>query len=287
MALKDILVYVDQTDRARARLRLAADLACRHGSFLTALYVREPDQAQLDARRSAELGLASARQVHGLDRGVEQSIDAAAVRLKLELETLAGACGVRSEWREARGSLATVAPQHARYTDLVILGQEVQPGRASIDYTFDQQMLFIGGRPVLFVPPGWSSSSIGRHVAVAWNSSRASARALHDALPLIERADRTDVITVNPADFIDRHGALPAEQLVEHLRRHGATVALHRLDGVPAGDIASTLQEKARELGADLLVAGAFGHARLLERLFGGVTDGLLSDTRLPLLMSM
>lgn len=286
LALKDILVYVDQTDRAHVRLRLAADLAHRHGSFLTALFVRERDQAQLDERKRAELGLASAEQLQRLDRGIEGAIDSAAGLLRAELEALARGCGIQAEWRSVNGALTNVAPQHARYADLCILGHEVQPGHASIDYGFDEQMLFVGGRPVLFIPPAWSSPTLGRHVAVAWNSSRAAARAVHDALPIIERAERTTVITVNPADFIDRHGALPMEQMVEHLERHGATVHPMRVTKVPPGDIAPTLQSKAREVGADLLVAGAFGQSRLREMLLGGVTNDLLADMRLPILMS-
>jgi len=286
MALKDILVYLDQTEPATVRLRLAVDLACRHGSFLTALFVRERDQAQLDGRRIAELGCASAGQVERLDRRTETSWNAAAVLLKSDLQRLAGQCGIPVEWRDVEGRLAVVGPQHARYTDLVILGHEVQPGHASIDHSFDEQMLFTGGRPVLFIPPGWTSTIIGRRIAVAWNSSRASARALHDALPLIEQAERTIVLTLNPADFIDRHGALPAEQLLEHLKRHGAAVELSRLEGVRGDAIAATLQTKALEAGADLLVTGAFGQARLWERIFGGVTMGLLADMQMPILMS-
>lgn len=286
MALKDILLYVDQTDRARGRLRLAMDLARRHGSYLTALFVRERDQMQLDERKAAELGLASAQQVRRLDKSIEASIDIAAEQLKAELETLARQCGVQAEWRTAQGTLAEIAPQHARYADLCILGHEVPANRASIDYSFDEQMLFTVGRPVMFVPPVWTSTVLGLHVAIAWNSSRPAARAVNDALPLIERAERTTVITVNPTDFIDRHGALPAAYMVEHLKRHGAAVEAVQLENVAAGAIAPTLQVKARELGADVLVAGAFAQPRLKERFLGGVTSDLLLDMRMPLLMS-
>jgi len=94
------------------------------------------------------------------------------------------------------------------------------------------------------------------------------------------------VITVNPADFIDRHGALPAEQMVEHLRRHSASVEGIELKNVPAGSIADALQAEACKVGADLVVAGAFGHPRLWEKLLGGVTRDLLAQMSLPTLMS-
>ena len=113
--------------------------------------------------------------------------------------------------------------RHARYADLCILGQDQPEGISSVGYTFAEQMLFVTGRPVLFVPPVGSFKTLGRHIVVAWNSSRPAARAINDAVPLIERADRTTVLMNNPSGFIDPHHALPEELIVEHLRRHGVS----------------------------------------------------------------
>jgi nucleotide-binding universal stress UspA family protein len=147
-------------------------------------------------------------------------------------------------------------------------------------------LLFVSGRPVLFVPSFGSLATLGRHIVVAWNSSRASARAVSDALPLIERADQTTVITINPADFNDRQGAPPAGQMVDHLRRHNPSVEGIELPNIPSGSIADALLDEARKAHADLIVAGAFGHPRIWEKLLGGVTRDLLTNPRLPLLMS-
>ena len=145
-------------------------------------------------------------------------------------------------------------------------------------------MTFVTGRPVLFVPA--LGSTPGRHIVVAWNSSRAAARAVNDALALIERAERTTVVTVNPADFIGRHNAPTVDWMVEHLRRHSARVRMIRLENIPAGSIGDVLQTEARALGADLVVAGAFGHPRLREKLLGGMTRDLLARMTFPILMS-
>jgi nucleotide-binding universal stress UspA family protein len=139
---------------------------------------------------------------------------------------------------------------------------------------------------VLFLPAQGSFETLGRHIVVAWNSSRAAARALNDAMPLIERAEQTTMLMINPAGFIDRHGGLPGEQMVEHLNSHGASADMVRIENVPAGSIAHALQAEARALHADLLVAGAFGHPTLWEKLLGGVTRDLLDRMTLPLLMS-
>jgi nucleotide-binding universal stress UspA family protein len=286
MALKDLLVYVDQTEVSLERLRLAADLAIRHDSHLTALYAREWSRAQLDRRKAAELGLVSARGLSTLDHDIEAEIAAAASRMRAMLTELGRGRGLRAELLGVDGDAAIVVPQYARYSDLCILGQDVPDGAASVNYTFSEQILFLTGRPVLFVPGGRAFTSLGRRIAVAWNSSRPAARSLNDALPLIERAERTTVIMVNPSGFIDAHEGPPGEHMIDHLRRHGATVEAVRIEDVPHGDIAGRLQREAQNLGADLLVAGAFGHPRLWEKMLGGVTHELIANMTLPILMS-
>jgi nucleotide-binding universal stress UspA family protein len=222
MALKDLLVYLDQTENSFLRLRLAADLAIRHEGHLTALYVREWNREKLDRRKSVELGLVSRQWLHRLDETIEASIEEVAERLRSILTLLARERGVDAELRCVDGVAATVVAQSARYADLCILGPDEPEGPTSVEYTFSEQLLFVTGRPVLFVPDVESTATLGRHVVVAWNLSRSAARALNDALPLIERADRTTIVMVNPSGFIDKHHGLPGEQLIEHLRRHGA-----------------------------------------------------------------
>jgi len=286
MALKDLLVYVDQTETSPARLRLAVDLASRHGSHLTALYVREWNREQLQRRKSAELGLVSAAALRSLDQDIEAAIDAAAEQLRTTLAALAREHGVAAQLCRVDGAAATVVPQYARYADLCIVGNDQPEGRASVEYTFPEQLLFVTGRPVLFVPGAGDFATLGRHICVAWNASRPAARSINDALPLIERAERASVLMVNPSGFIDAHPAPPGEQIVEHLRRHGAVADAVQMDDVPAASIADTLQAKARALGADMIVAGAFGHPRLWEKLLGGVTHDLIARMSLPIFMS-
>jgi len=286
MALKDLLVYVDQTENSLVRLRLAADLAIRHGSHLTALYVREWSSEQLDRRKSAELGLVSAAGLHSLDQGVESSIDAAAEHLQSTLTALMRESDLQAELRAIDGVAAVVVPQYARYADLCILGRDEPQGPASVTYTFCEQLLFVTGRPMLFIPPLASLATLGRHIVVAWNSSRPAARSLNDAMPLIERAERTTIVMINPSGLIDSNAGPPGEQMVEHLKRHGAAADAIRIENVPHEAIADSLQAEAQALGADLIVAGAFGHPRLWEKMLGGVTHDLLARMRKPIFMS-
>jgi nucleotide-binding universal stress UspA family protein len=194
--------------------------------------------------------------------------------------------GMETEWRCIAGAAADLLPQHGRYADLCIVGHHPSAVNAPSDYSLSEKLLFVTRLPVLFVPPGEHLATLGRQIVVAWNSGRAAARAVHDAMPLFERAERTTVITINAADIADRNGALPTEQLVQHLGRHSVKCDLAQLEGVAASAIADELQASAKKFDADLLVAGAFGHPKSWERLFVGITRDLLDRMTLPTLMS-
>ncbi len=286
MALKDVLVYLDGASHSPAHLRLAAGLARRNGSFLTALYVREWSPEQLAHRKTAELAGRSLAELGDLADAAEAAIDRSALEAQAELARLAAQYGIRSEWRMVSGEPRSILPQHARYADLCILATETPAASTSAGYRFSEEMLFTAGRPMLLVPQAAAAVALGAHVAIAWNSSRSAARALNDALPLLECSDRATLITVNPSDCIGRHGALPARQLLEHLRRHGVAAHSIELTDLPAEAVSATLQERALAAGADLLVAGAHGHTWLREVLLGSVTRDLLSHLRIPILMS-
>jgi nucleotide-binding universal stress UspA family protein len=286
MALKDLLVHVDQSERAVVRLRLAADLARRHASRLTAIYVKELNPAQLHAQSIAELGLGSAEAVAAANLRIRRSVLQSAGEIRALVEAIGREYCIEVEWRCLDGAASTLVPQHARFADLCILSQDVPIAASAAGYTFSEQLLFVTGRPVMFVPARGSFATVGRHVLVAWNSSRASARAVNDALPIIECADKVTVLAVNAADFAQRYAALPPQKMLEHLQHHGVAPDGIWLDNIPTGSIAATVQAKAHEVGADLIVAGAFGHPKLWEKIIGGVTCDLLARMTLPILMS-
>jgi nucleotide-binding universal stress UspA family protein len=286
LALKDLLVYVDQSEHAFDRLRLAGDLAYRHGARLTAIYVRELNPTQMRDRSTAELGRGSTEAIDRTNQHIRMSIDDVVERLHSALRDIQRERGLEVEWRCLDGFASTIVAQHARFSDLCILSQEGTAAETATGYTFSEKLLFVTGRPVVFIPTHGGFATLGRNIVVAWNSSRAAARAVNDALPLIECAERVTVIAANPHYFVDRYGGLPPERIVEHLRRHGASVEGIWLEDIPAHSIVDALQAEANKLGADLVIAGAFGQPKLWERLMGGVTHGLLARMRLPLLMS-
>jgi nucleotide-binding universal stress UspA family protein len=286
MTLKILLVYLDQSERGSLRLRLAAELARRLGGRLIALYLRGLSQAQFARRRSAELGLRSFNEMERLDRRMADSIANAAELLRTELEHIAQRDQLSIEWREMDADAADELIQLAGSADACIVGQDAPNDVDSIGGGLGEELLFQGSRPVLFIPAAGQFSALGRNILIAWDSSPTASRAVRAAMPLLEHADAVTVVAINPSELAPRRDAPGAEELVEDLKQHGVRAAEVNIEAVAASAIAETLQGKALELRADLVVAGAYGHARWREKLLGGVTRDLLVSMKLPLMLA-
>lgn len=184
-------------------------------------------------------------------------------------------------------SRARCIAMQARHVDLcVVTGAVAQaPFDGEIAEATFAAMLFESGRPVLMVPPHHPMQWPLRHAVVAWRPTREAARALHDALPLLLRAESVDVVAVEPEPGESRYGDLPGADIGEHLARHGLRVNVVDLER-GTGTVAGALLRHAAETGAQLLVVGGYGHSRLREWILGGTTDDLMRSMHLPVLFS-
>lgn len=280
MPLKDILVHLDGTERAGVRLGLAADLARRHEAHLTALHVVD---VELPAVFAGEAGGTAAF----VDLMEDMRRDAAAEGAKVEamFRDRTRLDGIAGEWRSVEGATRQQVALHARYADLVVVGQEgAGPGEPSVPEVVEHA-LFASGRPVLVVPSAGRFETAGRRVLVGWNASREAARAVNDALPLLAQAEAVTVLAVNPRRGTGAHGEEPGADIALHLARHGVKVEVQRTAGSGIGD-GDMILNAAADLSADLLVVGAYGHSRLREVVLGGVTRTLLRRMTVPVLMS-
>jgi nucleotide-binding universal stress UspA family protein len=135
------------------------------------------------------------------------------------------------------------------------------------------------------VPYIGAATPPGKRVIVAWNGGREAARAVNDALPLLVAADQVDVVCVNPGRGEEDDADLPGADLCLHLARHGVKAEAQELvaSDIEAGDL---LLSRAADSGADLIVMGAYGHARWREVVLGGVTRQLLNQMTVPVFMS-
>ena len=167
----------------------------------------------------------------------------------------------------------------ARLHDLTIFPA---PGPEALDYRLVHAAIFQSGSPLLLLPAGRSLVRLGR-VVVGWDFSREAARVLKDAIPLLALADEIHFVTVT--DEKDIGATTTATDLEKFMRAHGLSFKHHRTQSRSAA-IASCLFRSAEEIGADLLVMGAYGHSRLSEFILGGATLGVLNNPPLPLLLS-
>jgi nucleotide-binding universal stress UspA family protein len=168
---------------------------------------------------------------------------------------------------------------HARIRDLTIV-----PVPESYDQWYAEAVTFGSGRPTLVLPetPRGRSFQLGT-VAVAWDFGRAAARAVSDAMPLLEKAKKVRIVTVvNEKKLDSKHSA---EALAKNLARHGIDVILDKVD---AGGrrIGEVFEAYTASHQVDVLVMGAYGHSRWREFILGGATKSLLSKPPLPILFS-
>lgn len=269
VSLKELLVHLDQTEEAIVRLRLAMDLACRHSCRLTALFVDEWNLGHLDGTPSAEL---------------TDSVQRTGRRLRNELESCHDQRGLEFEWQYVREFAELAVKRVALYADLCVLGCAGNSNSAAADRGFCGTVVAAVGTPLLFIPAATELRAIGRRIVIGWDGSRASARAVNDALPLIESADHVTVLNVDSG--LHEQTAASLNRLGERLKRHCPRADVRQIELRLHRSIGDALQSEALRLGGDLLVAGAFGHFRVKEYLFGGVTRDLLARMKMPLLLA-
>ena len=276
MKLCDILVQLDASPRARIRLDLAVALARQHRAHLTALHVIDV------ALPVMAMGDGGGAVIAELMEQMRQTALKAGAQLQAAFQEAIRREGIMGEWRQVEGSAAELVALHGRYADLLMLGQD---DPESDHAGLLEAVLFDSGRPVLAIPFAGTFPQIGRRVLVGWNASREASRAVHDALPLLAKAESACVFLANPKRGLGAHGEEPGADIARHLARHGLKVEVAKAVADDVADSALLLNH-ASDMGADLLVMGAYGHSRLREFILGGVTRSLLREMTVPVLLS-
>jgi nucleotide-binding universal stress UspA family protein len=270
---RDLLVHVDGGVHGRAALRLAIHLAAQTGAKLTGLHIlAEPDIPAVYKPSRVDEAVADARLM--LDRSAE------AARTQFALEAAAHLAD--SEWLEGRGAVAEGISSHAHFADLVVVSQsEWQSPAERHPLPVAHSVVMQCGRPVLVVPERTPPASFAK-VALAWDGSREAVRAIHDAMPFLQAAERVHVLTVQ-TDHAG--GSEAATRMCAHLSHHGV-VAESRVEGATVAIEHEVLQASIDRGDYDLLVMGAYSHSRWVEFLFGGATQSTLLTSEIPVLVS-
>lgn len=231
---------------------------------LTMVAVKENDAEMV---RQAEDTFRSFMQRHGLR---ERAADTAAVSSPASLSWT---------WHSGAPSGQDFAGSYGRVFDVIVLARPGEEWQSPSMVTLESA-LFESGRPVLIAPPA-SPRSLATHVLIAWNRSTEQARATAFAMPLLRRAERITILTVEGSTVAGPSGVELARSLkMNGIAAEPITVAPGK---VSAGE---TILKKAEELGCDLIVKGAYTQSRLRQMIFGGATRHILANANLPVLMA-
>jgi nucleotide-binding universal stress UspA family protein len=277
---KTLLVHVDDGKNCAARIRIAVELAQRYDAHLIGLFATT--DIPVPGYVATEIGVQTLADIEERARRARTS---AASTLFDELTAGAGLPGV--EWRESKLDAVAAVTLHARYADLIILGQPSPDDDSSVDKDFFEHVALGAGRPVIIVPYAGNFSSIGQNVLVAWNGSPEAMRALTDAIPLLRDAKHVRVVVFNPKQAADVNGPtrLHGSDIGLYLARHGINVEVS-VQSSDDLDVGNQILSRVADQGIDLIVMGCYGHSRLLQMVLGGVTRTVLESMTAPVLMS-
>lgn len=175
-----------------------------------------------------------------------------------------------------------VVGRRARYADLVVVGPELLRGDLLRSKVIEGT-LFSSGRPLFLAPAGARATLRPKRVLVAWDSSVEATRAVRESLEVLAGADDVHLVLVDPVAGETGQGAEPGADVAAYLARCGVEVTVDRLPS-SGRSVAEVLSRNAVDMSAELMVMGAYGHSRLRERIFGGVTRSMLEAPPLPVL---
>jgi nucleotide-binding universal stress UspA family protein len=275
MSYKVLMAHLDLDDDADGRVRVAAELAGRFGAALIGVSAWAPAPAFGDDITVIE--------------AVPEPADLQVMENLLKargdmFRALAGKAAVPVEWRSSLELPTEFVLREVAAVDLMILGGTPHPVLRDPYRSVDPgAVLLRAGRPILLVPPGVASRA-GKRVAVAWKNTREARRAIVDALPFLRRAEAVAIV-----EFCEQGDEASAQHHLEGVKqfllRHQVETAYERVR--PIGiSASSSLIGFVQDEAIDLIVAGGYGHTRLGEWIFGGVTHDLLTRSPVCCLLS-
>jgi nucleotide-binding universal stress UspA family protein len=270
MAYRTILVDLTADGPVEARLDVARSLASRFDAVLVGVHVVPELFTPLPIWEGGG-SVYMLPEVIEAQRKVNQE---AKERVRAAFDRACGA-DPTATWREAEGDPVRLLAEAAHASDLVITSRGGALGTA-------EQLVTATGVPVLVLPPEMPRD-FGRVVLVAWKGSPEAARAVHEALPFLQQHTAANRVVLCA---VGEEAAAGAEAAAMMLEQHGVAVQPERVEQTDGRSTGEVLLAQATAHGADLLVMGAYGHARVRELVFGGATRHVLRHTTVPVLFS-
>lgn len=273
MSYKSILVNLDIDAPIVLLVKAAADLTARFEARLIGFCAADVPFPMVMAPEGSAIAMESWQQQRDdLERRFKD--------MRAEFDRVV-AGSVKTEWREALGDPTRILAETSRVANLIVAAAPQGAASGDTYRAVDPGSLILqSGRPLLLLAGRTERIAAGR-IVIAWKDTREARRAVADAVPLLMMADEVIVVTVDrdPDDWI-KDGVADVSAFLGH---HGIKA---RAEVLKAKDESDKLGEFVRSSGADVLVSGAYGHSRLREFAFGGVTRSLLDDNSLNRFMS-
>jgi nucleotide-binding universal stress UspA family protein len=278
MGYKTILAILQDKDDSERVLACALPLVAEYEAHLIGIHAEA-----IPVPHATPMGMPDTT---FMEAGSEMAKQRAAA-IKQVFDRQCRTAGITGEWRSFEsfsGDSAVSALESARCADLVIV-QQRNPDAPTLVADLEA-LLFHGGRPVLFVPyAGKCVPPFGKAI-VAWNGSPESARAAFDAVPLLKAASQVNVLTVDAQSTSTQDAITSGAEIAAALARHGIKLELDNQATGGGLAPADAIQNMVADMGADLLVSGAYSQSRLKAFFFGGVTRSLLNSMTCATFMS-
>lgn len=270
--IKTILVPIYHEENIDQNLNFAVQLANEFDAHIKVLHVLTPIELIAGAfPMDAAYSLEAYKQF-------QKSAEEQAEKFKGICERKLSNEGVRFDWCLEKGDLLKFLYIYSRAADVSIISQKGN----EFSQTFDVRNDFIidNGLPVIAVPELEANDFNLNNILVAWDGSRECAKATHAALPLLKKANNVVVATITEK----YKTCLPEADICQHLSRHGVNVEALTLSDSTSAE--RRIIDTGESIGADMIVAGAWGHKRINEIVFGGVTRELLSNQKWPVFLA-
>jgi len=270
--MTSIMLHIHDDSGMESRLQAACDIARAMQAHIHCVQVTAmPTLMGADVYGGAPMAPAVIAELHDID-----------ARMRIRIEQQLHREGVSWDWRQVDRDIVQGLLSASSLCDLIVVTLPSGPRREMSDPLHIAADLAMGGRtPVLAVPQSGRGIMIAGRAMVAWDGSQEASAALRLAVPLLKQADEVHVVTVEEAGKYP----FPATDAPEYLARHGIRTQFHSWpqDG---RTVEATLKAAMGVLKPDWMVMGAFGHSRLRELVFGGVTRTMLREVRVPILLA-
>lgn len=266
--MRSILLHVGDDACMEARLQVALDIARAFNAHITCL-----QPVAFDFAVPGDLyGTMIAELIPVIQDSADKLRDRLSARLASE--------DVTFDWLQEEGPSRQLLLRAEALADLVVLGARDPASDGKGPSSLAGYMALHGRSPLLVVPETSKSLNLAGAVVVGWNGSLEAAHALRSAIPLLRKA--SSVTLANVTEHADDPGVfLHAVDGAEYLSRHGIGCEIVEI-GLGSETVGQALANAAIARGAAFIVVGAYGHARAVETIFGGVTRELFSDPPLP-----